>query len=138
MGTANLAEIPFFAELPDQLLWHLGRAAETVSYAPDDRLFRSGSPRQAIWVILEGTLAIETAFGDLPTRLATLGAGDVIGESLLLQDETHHTEGRVLQPLKALRFDRAVGPGDRRPPQARRRVHFRSQPAGRLRRSDAP
>ncbi len=108
MSNAIISQIPFFHGLPDQLLWHLGRAGTPIEYAPDDRLFRAGSPRTALWVILDGTLAIETAFGDAPTRLATLGAGEVIGESLLLQDETHHTEGRALQPLKTLRFDRVT------------------------------
>jgi aspartate ammonia-lyase len=108
MTASSLSEIPFFRDLPDQLLWHLSKAAEPTEYAKDDRLFRAGEKRESLWVLLEGTLAIESAFGDVPTRLATLGAGEVIGESLLLQDETHHTEGRVLQPLKALRFSRAT------------------------------
>jgi len=106
MSSTLLAEIPFFKDLPDQLLWHLAKAAEPVEFAKDSHLFRAGAKREAIFVILDGTIAIETAFGDVPTRLATLGAGEVIGESLLLQDETHHTEGRALQTVKALRFSR--------------------------------
>jgi aspartate ammonia-lyase len=101
-----LSSIAFFEDLPDQLLWHLNQISEEVTHAPDDRLFRAGDTRKAIWLILDGTLAIEAPFGDIPTRYATLGHGDIIGESLLLGDETHHTEGRVIQPLKALRFDR--------------------------------
>jgi aspartate ammonia-lyase len=101
-----LSSIAFFEDLPDQLLWHLNQISEEVTHAHDDRLFRAGDTRKAIWLILDGTLAIEAPFGDIPTRYATLGHGDIIGESLLLGDETHHTEGRVIQPLKALRFDR--------------------------------
>ncbi len=101
-----LSSIAFFEDLPDQLLWHLNQISEELLYKPDDRLFRAGEPRQAIWLLLDGSLAIEAPFGAVPTRYATLGAGDIIGESLLLGDETHHTEGRVLQELKALRFDR--------------------------------
>ncbi|MBX3174390.1 MAG: aspartate ammonia-lyase [Gemmatimonadaceae bacterium] len=103
-----LAEIPFFADLPDQLLWHLGRAAEEVEYQPEDRLFRAGEERQAIWVILDGQLAIEAPFGAVPTRFATLSHGDIVGESLLLQEDVHHTEGRVIHTLKALRFSKDV------------------------------
>ena len=40
-------------------------------------------------------------------RLATLGAGEVIGERLLLQEESHIADGRVLHALRALRFPRA-------------------------------
>ena len=108
MSTAILSKIPFFQGLPDQLLWHLGRASEQVDYATDDRLFRGGDKRFAIWVILEGTLAIEAPFGEVPTRFATLGKGDVVGESLLLEEEEHHTEGRVVTPLKTIRFAREI------------------------------
>ena len=101
-----LSKIPFFEDLPDQLLWHLNQIAENITYAPEDRLFRAGESRKAIWVLLEGALAIEAPFGDVPTRYATLGASDIIGESLLLGDDVHHTQGRVLKELKALRFDR--------------------------------
>jgi aspartate ammonia-lyase len=99
-----LSSIPFFADLPDQLLWHLNKAAEPVTYAQEDRLFRAGDARRAFWVILDGQLAIEAPFGAVPTRFATLGAGDIVGESLLLQEDQHHTEGRVVRPLSTLRF----------------------------------
>lgn len=52
MSASILSKIPFFADLPDQLLWHLGRAAEPAEYAREDRLFRANDPRSAIWVIL--------------------------------------------------------------------------------------
>ncbi len=106
MTAPTLAAIPFFADLPDQLLWHLGKIAEPHAYAAEDRLFRAGEPRAAFWVILDGTLAIEAGFGDRPTRFATLVKGDVVGENLLLQSETHHTEGRVVLPLTTLRFSK--------------------------------
>lgn len=103
-----LTSIPFFADLPDQLIWHLTRAAESVDHPIDDRLFRAGEPRRALWVILEGQLAIEAPFGAVPTRFATLGAGEIVGESILLQDDVHHTDGRVVAPLKTLCFTKQV------------------------------
>ncbi len=108
MTSPQLSSIPFFSDLPDQLIWHLTRAAESAEYPIDDRLFRAGQPRRALWVILEGQLAIEAPFGAVPTRFATLGAGDIVGESILLQDDVHHTEGRVVAPLKTLCFTKEV------------------------------
>lgn len=108
MPAPTLSGLAFFADLPDQLLWHLARAAEPKTFAPDDHLFRAGTKREAFWVILDGTLAIETGHGERPTRLATLGKGDVVGENLLLQGTDHHTDGRVVQSLTTLRFDRQV------------------------------
>lgn len=106
MAADDLNDIPFFEGLPDQLRWHLARVAERSEYAVGDTLFEDGDERHAFWVILEGALAIELTAGAEPHRLATLGPGDVVGESILLGDDTHHTEGRVLAPLVTLRFEK--------------------------------
>lgn len=108
MAADDLNTIPFFDGLPDQLRWHLARAAERRAYVVGEKLFVDGDKRAALWTILEGTLAIELTGGTEPHRLATLGPGDVVGESILLGDDTHHTEGRVLAPLVTLRFGREV------------------------------
>ena len=106
MSASQLSSVPFFAELPDQLLWHLSKASERVEYAGGERIFSAGEPRRALWVLLEGTLAIELTNGEGTTRLAIIGPGEVVGESLLLHEDTHHTEGRVLSRIVALRFAR--------------------------------
>lgn len=108
MSATELNNIPFFEGLPDQLRWHLSRAAERHTYDVGEKLFVDGDKRRALWVILEGTLAIELTTGEEPHRLATLGPGDVVGESILLGDETHHTEGRVLAQMVTLRFDKST------------------------------
>ncbi|MHB1299009.1 MAG: aspartate ammonia-lyase [Gemmatimonadaceae bacterium] len=104
----DLSDVPFFAGLTDQLRWHLSRAAERKEYAANEYLFRASQPRQAFWVILEGAVAIDAPHGDMPTRLATLGAGEVVGERILLQEVNHASDGRALQPTVALRFPREV------------------------------
>ena len=108
MTPSDLSGIPFFEGLSDQLQWHLSRAAERKEYAANEHLFRAGQARQAFWVIIEGALAVETPHGEVPTRLATLGAGEVVGEGILLQEPSHASDGRVLQPTVALRFGREV------------------------------
>ncbi len=110
MPTPALAHIPFFSGLNDQLLWHLSKAGEATEYAPNDLLFTAGTKRHAIWVILEGTLAIESpaGAGTDRVRIATLGGGEVIGESLLLEEEIHSTDGRALTRMRTLKFSRDV------------------------------
>ena len=102
--TTALSRIPFFEGIGEQQLWHLSRTADPRDYAANDTLFEAGHPREAFWVILEGNLAIETTVNGVPHRLSTLGPGDVIGESILLDEHTHSTTGRATVPLKALRF----------------------------------
>ncbi len=104
MTSPDLSRIPFFEGIGEQQLWHLSRTGERTEYAPNQPLFESGQPRRAFWVILEGNLAIETTVHGVPHRLSTLGPGDVIGESILLDEHTHSTTGRATVPLVALRF----------------------------------
>jgi len=140
MTPPDLSNIPFFQGIGDQQLWHLTRAGQLTDYPPDSTLFNSGEPRRAFWVILEGNLAIEAVQNGLPHRLSTLGPGDVIGESILLDEHTHSTTGRATLPLKAMRFSKeALEPLLKDKPQLYAALVSRSARAirDRLRQADA-
>jgi aspartate ammonia-lyase len=97
-----LKGIRFFDGIPETLLWHLVRAGTTQVCAVDDLLFRDGDPRAFFGVILKGNIAIE--HGPDGVRLATLGAGEVIGEGVLLEMTRHSTAARALVRTEVLRF----------------------------------
>ena len=140
MTPPDLSSIPFFQGIGDQQLWHLTRAGQLTDYPPDSTLFNSGEPRKAFWVILEGNLAIEAVQNGVPHRLSTLGPGDVIGESILLDEHTHSTTGRATLPLKAMRFSKeALEPLLKDKPQLYAALVSRSARAirDRLRQADA-
>jgi len=101
----QLAGIPFFESLPDSLRWQLVRAAVPTTYEAGAMLFRDGDARDFFAVLLSGSVAIEHATSATP--LATLGAGDVVGEGALLDDSPHGTSGRALVATEALVFHRA-------------------------------
>ncbi|MCC7195788.1 MAG: aspartate ammonia-lyase [Gemmatimonadaceae bacterium] len=103
----QLRGIEFFKGLPDTLLWHLARSGETVELKPDDVLFRQGDRRAAFSVILEGSVAIERVppdGGTIPVRLATFGAGSVLGESVLLEPGVHGSSAHATCLTRILRF----------------------------------
>ena len=108
MESASLSGIDFFDGVNEQLLWHLAKIGEPVEYASDSLLFETGDRRSALWVILTGNVAIESVHGDDRTRIATLGAGQVLGEGLLLAEADHATAGRALMPTRTVRFAREV------------------------------
>ncbi len=108
MESASLSGIDFFDGVNEQLLWHLAKIGEPVEYAPDSLLFEPGERRSALWVILSGNVAIESVHGAERTRIATLGAGQVLGEGLLLAEADHATAGRALMPTRTVRFAREV------------------------------
>ena len=103
---ADLSRIPFFEGVNEQLLWHLTRAGQQLDIPSDSLLFRAGDKRAAFWVILEGTVAIESPHDTDRIRIATRGKGEILGESILLDEPTHAADGRTLMRARLLRFER--------------------------------
>lgn len=101
-----LRELSFFAGLPDTLLWHLGKIAEKRSYAANDRLFEAGQKREIFGILISGSIAIEQQEGGKAVQIATLGAGEVIGEGVLLEEGKHGTTARAAGPVEVVCFKR--------------------------------
>ncbi|HET7630991.1 MAG TPA: aspartate ammonia-lyase [Gemmatimonadaceae bacterium] len=99
-----LKGIAFFDTLAESLRWHLIRAGTPTTFESGALLFREGDPREFFAVILSGSVAIETANHAGP--LATLGAGEVVGEGMLLDDTPHGTSARALVATEAVLFGR--------------------------------
>jgi len=99
-----LRDLTFFAGLPDTALWHLGKLAERKTVPANDLLFREGDERQLFGVILTGNIAIEQQRDGNTTQITTLGAGEVIGEGVLLDDDKHGTQGRATDQTELIYF----------------------------------
>ena len=100
----QLSEVPFFDGFADTLLWHLAKIGTCAQFAEGDTLFKAGDARSFFAVILSGSVAIELAHDGVVTRLATLGAGEVVGEGILLDDTHHGTTALVLASVEAVMF----------------------------------
>jgi aspartate ammonia-lyase len=101
-----LTNLAFFAGLPDTLVWHLSKIAEKRDYAKDDVLFKVGDERQIFGVILSGSLLIEGQHEGTKVKLATLSAGEVLGEGVLLEEGAHGTLARVVEPTTLVQFQK--------------------------------
>ena len=53
-------------------------------------------------IVVSGAVAIEKPLNGRPIRVATLGAGEAVGEGLLLNDTTHGTTARALTDTSVL------------------------------------
>ena len=108
MSTANsLADLldttAFLRGLPaadiDYLVARMTPATESV----DAVVFREGEPRKLFAIVASGSVAIEKDGGSgRIARLVTLGAGEVLGEGILLDESPHGTTARVLQRAELL------------------------------------
>jgi aspartate ammonia-lyase len=102
----TLRKLAFFSTLPETLVWHLGRAAERRALAQDEILFREGDPRTIFAVIVSGNIDIEKTVEGSAARIASLGAGEVIGEGVLLEEGVHRSVGRATESTELFVFKR--------------------------------
>lgn len=103
-GAESLKGIKFFEGMPDGLLWHLARAGKRRKLQQDEKLFTEGQPREMLAVVLTGEIAIERTQDGDTVQISALGAGEVVGEALLLEEQHHGTSGRATKATEVLCF----------------------------------
>ena len=98
----QLRAVSFLDGLTDSAYHQLARLVSPVRYETDQVLFEEGAPRSFLAMVVSGAVAIEKQMNGRPHRLVTLGAGEAVGEGLLLDNSNHGTSARALQPTDAL------------------------------------
>jgi aspartate ammonia-lyase len=101
-----LRSTSFLDGLTDAHLWKLSRHVTPHELVPDETIFQEGDARHRLAILVSGAVAIEKSADGRTTRLVTLGAGEAVGEGLLLDDTTHGTTARVIMPGTAVLLTR--------------------------------
>lgn len=84
----SLAEHPFMKDLSGEHVKLLAGCAKNVRYAAGEILLREGEDESQFFLIRQGTVAMEAYRpGKAPMCVETLGAGDVLGVSWVLEDD---------------------------------------------------
>jgi aspartate ammonia-lyase len=94
----QLRATSFLEGFTDAHLWKLSRHVTPLELVPDETLFQEGEPRQRFAILISGAVAIEKSADGRHTRLVTLGAGEAVGEGLLLDESPHGTTARAIMP----------------------------------------
>ncbi|MES2178836.1 MAG: aspartate ammonia-lyase [Gemmatimonadota bacterium] len=97
----ELRSLRFLDGLTDTAVHQLSKIVKAQEFACDALLFEEGDTRNLMALIASGAVAIEKGKNTRPMRLATLGAGEAVGEGLLLDDSVHGTSARVIVKTKA-------------------------------------
>src|SRR5919107_1077191 len=109
MSTAfreQLRALSFLDGLTDTALHQLSHLVQPGEYECDALLFTEGTERKLLAMVVTGAVAIEKHVNGRPIRLATLGAGEAVGEGLLLDDSVHGTTARALSHTTVLQLSR--------------------------------
>jgi aspartate ammonia-lyase len=97
----QLRGISYLEGLTDTALHQLSQQVTREEYASNHALFTEGAPRAMMAFLVSGSVMIEKLEGGRHTRLSTLGAGEAVGEGILLDDSPHGTSGHTLEPTVA-------------------------------------
>lgn len=104
-----LAEHPFFAGLDAEHLELLAGLASTMEFDLKEFVFREGERSDLFYVLLEGRVALETFAPERgPIIIATLGAGEVMGWTWIVEPFIHRYDAQVLELTRVLTFDGKV------------------------------
>ena len=97
----QLRQAGFLETITESALHQLSKLVKHQAFEPDAVLFSEGAKRRFMAIIMSGAVAIEKSVNGRPVRLVTLGAGEAVGEGVLLDDAPHGTTARALQPTEA-------------------------------------
>lgn len=87
----------------------LAAHATSVRFARGEHLLTRGAPADVFYVIVTGTVALETYVpGRGPVTIETLEAGEVLGWSWLWPPHRWYLDARALTPVAATAFDAAA------------------------------
>ena len=97
-----LKTVPFFDRLSKRQLKTVSDIMFERTYEADESIFEEGQPGAAMFLILDGKIAIEICRESSTTRLAVLESGAFFGEMALLDDTPRSANARALARTRTL------------------------------------
>jgi CRP-like cAMP-binding protein len=97
-----LKTVPFFDQLSNRQIKGVSDVMFQRSYDADELVFEEGQPGAALFLILDGKVAIEIFRESSTTRLAVLQKGAFFGEMALLDETPRSATARALEPTRTL------------------------------------
>jgi CRP-like cAMP-binding protein len=97
-----LKTVPFFDQLSNRQLKSVSDIMFERTYDVDESIFEEGQPGAALFLILDGKVAVEVFRETSTTRLAVLQKGAFFGEMALLDETPRSATARALEPTRTL------------------------------------
>ena len=97
-----LKTVPFFDQLSNRQLKSVSDIMFERTYDVDESIFEEGQPGAALFLILDGKVAVEVVHESSTTRLAVLERGAFFGEMALLDETPRSATARALERTRTL------------------------------------
>lgn len=103
-----LKQLPFFADLPDDLLGQVVSMGQTRMFSAGELVFHQGDPPDGLYVLLDGRVRVFLADeqGQHDVELAVLSTGSLFGEMALLDGEPRSANVASVEPSRCLWLSR--------------------------------
>lgn len=98
----RLRVVPYFAELPENLLAEVAEGATEIEVAEGATIITEGDPADAAYVVIEGELEVTKSSEGRQVVLSRVGPGEVQGEMALLQDAPRGASVTAVTPARLL------------------------------------
>ena len=105
---ALIVESPVFRGLDQEELELVAGCGQNVVFSAGEQLFREGDQADVFFLVRHGLVALDQS---VPNRadvtVETVGPGEIVGWSWLLEPHRWHFNGRAVELVRAVQFDGA-------------------------------
>lgn len=99
----TLSEIGFLRGIDRQYLEQIAAVAKLVSFPEGHVVFREGGPASKLYLVVRGSVSLEVSTsGAGPKRIVTVGEGELLGWSPVLEQTRLTATARTLSPTEAI------------------------------------
>jgi len=95
---------PFFKGLSAEHCRALVDSAKQTWFEANELIFRDGDLANRFYLVVDGTVALESATNGRPVLLQTIGAGELLGWSWMFLPYVCHLQARAIKPAEAILF----------------------------------
>ena len=100
----TLPEHPLFSGLTFQFRQILAECAMRADFEPGDKVVEAGQPANCIYLVIRGSIDLETPGVQSPSCVQTIGAGDILGWSWLFPPYFWHFDAFARESTQAIFF----------------------------------
>ena len=101
-----IVESPVFRGLDQEELELIAGCGSNIVFAAGERLFREGEQADTFFLVRHGLVALDQNVPNRPdVTVETVGPGEIVGWSWLLEPYRWHFTGRAVELVRAVQFD---------------------------------
>ncbi len=101
----SLRTVHFLHDIADEFLEQIAEMSELVSIESGQTLFREGQPPEYVYLVVSGSVSMEICAAGVGCKsILTVGAGEILGWSTLLEQSQLTATARAVEATRVVRI----------------------------------